>query len=141
MSEVLLKMTESKARKKPKFKRSDIGKRKYKGRITTSWRYPHGMDNKVRLKIKGYSSQPNVGYRNPRDIRGKHPSGYEEVLVHSLDDLDMINPDFQAARIAKAVGLKKTLTIQDKADELGVIILNPRKALEEELEEFEEEKE
>jgi large subunit ribosomal protein L32e len=109
--------------------------------VKTSWRQPRGTDNKVRLKLKGYQPQPGSGYRNPRALRGKHPSGYNEVRVHNTDELEALDPDTQAARIAKAVGLRKALLIQDKADELGIIILNPKRSLEEEiLEEIEEEK-
>ncbi|MHA2407337.1 MAG: 50S ribosomal protein L32e [Candidatus Ranarchaeia archaeon] len=133
-------MPEPKARKKPTFKRADSGQSKYKGRIKSSWRQPRGTDNKVRLKLKGYGPQPGSGYRNPRALRGKHPSGYTEILVNNIRELETLDPDVQAARIAKAVGLRKALLIQDKADELGIIILNPKRAMEEEiLEEVEEE--
>ncbi|MHA2060043.1 MAG: 50S ribosomal protein L32e [Candidatus Ranarchaeia archaeon] len=134
-------MPEPKARKKPTFKRADSGQTKYKGRVKRSWRQPRGTDNKVRLKLKGYSPQPGSGYQNPRALRGKHPSGYHEVLVNNPTELESVDSDTQAARIAKAVGLRKALLIQDKADELGIIILNPKRALDEELlEESDEEK-
>ena len=126
-------MPNIKPRKKPKFKRPDIGKRKYKGRISTTWRYPSGIDNMVRLKIRGYSKQPGSGYGNPRVIRGKHPSGYEEVRVFNPKEVEKVDPDYQAIRIAKQVGLKKSLTIQNKADELGVVILNPKQVIDEDL--------
>jgi large subunit ribosomal protein L32e len=61
--------------------------------------------------------------------------------VNNPTELESVDSDTQAARIAKAVGLRKALLIQDKADELGIIILNPKRALDEELlEESDEEK-
>jgi large subunit ribosomal protein L32e len=61
--------------------------------------------------------------------------------VNNPTELESLDSDTQAARIAKAVGLRKVLLIQDKADELGIIILNPKRALDEELlEESDEEK-
>jgi large subunit ribosomal protein L32e len=118
-------------------------------RLKEPWRRPRGCDNKMRLKIKGWPKSPNIGYRSPREIRGLHPSGYEEALVHNISQLNTIDPEKQAVRIAHTVGTKKRMEIIAIARERGVHILNPKEIaeLEEELaeeeiaEELEEEEE
>lgn len=90
-----------------------------------SWRKARGQHSKQR---KGKAHAPpivKVGYRGPKEARGLHPSGFEEVLVHNADDLDEIDPDTQAARIASGVGKRKRVTIIEKAQDEGIHVLNP----------------
>jgi len=47
------------------------------------------------------------------------------VLVYNVKDLENVNPERQAIRIASCVGMKKRLQIEEKAKELGIKILNP----------------
>ena len=94
-------------------------------RIDSSWRYPKGLDNKSRTKLKGWKKHPHAGYRNPRSLRGLHPSGLKDQLVYRPEDLEDIDPQIYGIRIAKTVGNRKRLSIRDKADELGLIIFNP----------------
>ena len=93
-------------------------------RIKENWRRPRGIDSKIRLKKKGYPKMPDIGYRSPKLIRGLHPSGFREVLVYNPSQLDNINPDREAIRIAHSVGKKKRMEIIKKAEELGIKILN-----------------
>ncbi len=88
------------------------------------WRKPKGNDNKMRLHWKGYPAVVSIGYRSPEQVRGLHPSGFEIVIVHSVKDLESVNPQKQAIYIARTVGLKKRLEIIRKAKELGIKILN-----------------
>jgi len=94
----------------------------------------------MRKKVKGWPKSPEVGYRTPKEMRGLHPSGYEEVLVRNMDDVRKVDPKTQAIRIAHNVGARKRVEISAIADELKVQVLNPKRAveLEEELEEVEE---
>ncbi len=92
------------------------------------WRRPRGRHNKWRERYGGKWSGrilPNPGFSSPKAVRGLHPSGYEEVLVHTPKDLDGVNPEIQAVRIASTVGLRKRLAIEEKARELGIKVLNP----------------
>ena len=94
------------------------------------WRRPKGRHNKFRERYGGKWSGrilPNPGFSSPKAVRGLHPSGYEDVLVFSLKDLEKIDPSTQAARISSRVGLKKRLVIEEKASEMGIKILNPIK--------------
>lgn len=113
-------------RKRPKFVKQESWRYV---RVSPSWRKPRGIDNKMRVKLKGYPKLPSIGYRNPKLVRGLHPSGYEEVIVYSPKDLEKINPENQVARIAHAVGFRKKLGIIEKAKDLDIKILNISKEL------------
>ncbi len=90
------------------------------------WRKPTGIDSKMRRKKKGWPKSAEVGYRGPRAARGLHPSGYVEVLIRTVDDVDQVEPETQAIRIAHAVGARKRIEIMARARESQVHILNPR---------------
>jgi len=66
----------------------------------------------------------NPGYRTPKAVRGLHPSGFKEVLVHNVNELREINPDIEGARIASTVGYKKRIDIESEADNLGIHVFN-----------------
>lgn len=120
-----LKTREKLKKKKPDFVRQESWRYV---RLKENWRRPKGLDNKMRRKIKGWPSTVNAGYRGPKKARGLHPSGYEEVIVRNVDDLEKINPVLQAARIAHTVGIKKRAQILLRAKEKGIRVLNPPKA-------------
>lgn len=106
----------------PAFNRQDHHKKR---RVPTSWRQPRGDLSKQRRGIKGKGDTVEPGFRTPTAVRGKHPSGFEEVLVHRPADLDEIDPDREAARIASAVGDRKRERIEERAMELEIRVLNP----------------
>jgi large subunit ribosomal protein L32e len=103
------------------FKREDNHKKKS---VPDSWRKPKGGHSRSRLKKKGAAPKPEAGYRTPEEDRGKHPSGYEEVLVHNTSDLEEIESDTEAARIGSTVGGRKREMIIEKADEEDIKVLN-----------------
>ncbi len=118
----LLKIRNNMNRKRPKFRRQEGFRYR---RLGDSWRKPKGKHSKMR-KHKGY--RPPVvdsGYRGPKKVRGLHPSGFREILVHNPDELDNVNPDFEAVRIASRVGVRKRINIEKRAEELGIRVLNP----------------
>jgi large subunit ribosomal protein L32e len=94
-------------------------------RINSSWRKPQGKHSNQRLKKNSAPQMPQAGLRTPKDQRGLHPSGFEDVLVHRPEDLEDLDSDEQAARIASKVGGRKTEMILEKAEELDVKVLNP----------------
>ncbi|WP_297536052.1 50S ribosomal protein L32e, partial [Thermococcus sp.] len=87
---------------------------------------PKGIDSKMRLKKKGKPRSPSIGWSSPKAVRGLHPSGYEEVLVHNLKELEKLDPTRQVARIAGTVGARKRELIIARAKELGIKVLNAR---------------
>ncbi|MGB9964999.1 50S ribosomal protein L32e [Halobacterium hubeiense] len=107
---------------KPQFNRQDYHKKK---RTPKSWRRPRGQLSKQRRGVKGKGDTVEAGFRTPEAVRGKHPSGFEEVRVHNTDDLEEIDPDTEAARIASKVGARKRERIEEQAEEAGIRVLNP----------------
>jgi len=107
---------------KPQFNRADYHKKK---RVPTSWRAPRGQLSKQRRGVKGKGDTVEAGFRSPTAVRGKHPSGFEEVRVHNPDDLEPVDPDAEAVRIASGVGGRKRERIEDAAEEAGIRVLNP----------------
>jgi large subunit ribosomal protein L32e len=118
-----LKMRRKVKAKKPQFVRYESWR--YARLRRSSWRRQKGLDNKVRLKFKGWEVSPNVGYRGPRAGRDLHPSGYKEIIIHNLEELEGIDPKQYAVRIAHTVGTRKRMLILGKTEELGVKVLNP----------------
>ncbi|HIP89164.1 MAG TPA: 50S ribosomal protein L32e [Thermococcus paralvinellae] len=119
----LLRIRAKLKRKKPRFLRQEWW-RYPKFKNNPKWRRPKGIDSKMRLKKKGKPRSPSIGWSSPRLVRGLHPSGYEEVLVHNVKELEAIDPLRQVARIAGTVGKKKRLVIIERAKELGIKVLN-----------------
>lgn len=79
-----------------------------------------------RKKEKGAPRMPSIGYRSPARLRGLHPSGLQEVLVYTIDQLDGLRPTVHAVRIASRVGDRKRLAILERSDDLGLLVLNPQ---------------
>ena len=122
--------------KKPRFRRQESWRYK---RVGDRWRKPHGVDSKMRKKVKGWPASPTTGYRSPKKTRGLHPSGFVETRVQSVEDLGGIDPELQAIRIARTVGGRKRVEILALAEEKGIHVLNPRRIREpEEFKESEE---
>jgi len=118
----LLKVRKKQKSKKPAFRRHDSHKKK---RVGESWRRPRGIHNKLRSGIAAKGTLVQIGYRSPNEVRGLHPSGYEEVLVHRPSDVEKVDTTTQAIRVSGKVGTKKRLDIEERAEELGIKILNP----------------
>lgn len=98
-------------------------------RIDTPWRKPKGVDNHMRLSVKGWPHLVRVGYRVPKQVRYLHPSGYRDVLVHNMAELERLSPQTDAARLAAGLGKKKRIELAKRAKELGIRILNGRNLL------------
>ncbi len=112
--------------KKPEFRHFEAHKKLRLRNL--GWRRPRGIHNKFRRRYGGKWSGrilPNPGFSSPKAVKGLHPSGYKEVLVYNVKDLEGLDPKRQAVRISSRVGLKKRLAIEEKAKELGLKILNP----------------
>ncbi|WP_435127752.1 50S ribosomal protein L32e [Halobaculum sp. D14] len=107
---------------KPQFNRQDYHKKK---RTPTSWRRPRGGLSKQRRGVKGKGPKVEAGFRSPEAARGLHPSGFEEVRVHNTDDLEGVDADTEAVRIASKVGARKRERIEDVCADREIRVLNP----------------
>ncbi|MEM1583681.1 MAG: 50S ribosomal protein L32e [Nitrososphaerota archaeon] len=108
--------------KRPEFARQESWRY---ARLKPNWRRPRGKDSKMRLQKSGAPQLVKVGYRTPRKYRNIHPSGYMEVLVHRVGDLEGLDPGRHAVRIAGSVGRLKKFKIMEEAEKKGLKVLNP----------------
>ncbi len=118
----LLKKKNELARKRVEFHRKEW--HRYK-KLGDSWRKPRGKHSKLREQIDTRIPIVDAGFRGPRSVRGLHPSGFREVLVHTPGDLDKIDASRSAARIGSTVGSRKREIIEKRAQELNIRVLNP----------------
>ena len=107
--------------RRPAFKRQEWFRY---AKLGEAWRRPKGIHSKMKRNLKRRPPVVDIGFRGPTEVRGLHPSGFEEVLVYNVDGLEGIDPKKQAVRIGGTVGTKKRIDIQDRADELGIRVLN-----------------
>jgi len=112
-------------KKTPSFRRTEWYR--YKRLSRSGWRAPHGMDNKQRRNYKYRSALVRIGHGKVAAARFLHPSGFKEVMVHNLNDLESIDPETEAARVGATVGGRKREHIYSRADELGIRVLNRRR--------------
>lgn len=107
--------------RRPAFKRQEWFRY---SKLGEKWRKPKGIHSKMREQLHRRPPIVKVGYRGPKEVRGLHPSGFEEILIHNIFQLENIDPKTQAARVGATVGTKKRIGIEDRADELGIRVLN-----------------
>ena len=105
----------------PAFKRGEWFRYK---KLGTSWRRPRGVTNKMRRNRRYRPPKVRIGFGKPASVRYLHPSGFEEVLVHNLKDLESMDPKVQAARIGATVGTRKRTFMIEEADKKGIRVLN-----------------
>jgi large subunit ribosomal protein L32e len=111
------------SKRRPSFKRQEWFRYK---RLGDHWRRPRGLHSKMRVHKKYRPPVVRVGYRSPSLVRDLHPSGFREVLVHNVADVEGVNPEKEAIRIGRSVGLRKRIDIVEKADDLHIRVLNRR---------------
>jgi large subunit ribosomal protein L32e len=114
-------------KKQPAFKRQEWFR--YRRLARTGWRKPKGNDSSMRKNRKYRPPMARIGFGKLASVRGLHPSGFREVMVHRPDDLDDIDPNTEAARVGARVGGRKRAVIHERADELGIRVLNRRRGV------------
>jgi len=120
-----IEVLKAQKKKQPAFRRQEWFR--YRRLAKTGWRKPKGMQSSQRVNRKYRSPMARVGYRKIASVRGLHPSGFKEVMVHKPADLNGIDPERQAVRIGSRVGNRKRAQIHDRADDLGLRVLNRRR--------------
>ena len=126
MAEDKIRLIRARNAQRGSFKRQGLSRKK---KLEDTWRRPRGLQSKQRKGYRAKGAHPQPGYGSPKAVRGMHPSGFEDVLVYNLADLENLNPEIQAIRIASTVGNKKREEIQKKAEELGFRVLNQKEVI------------
>jgi large subunit ribosomal protein L32e len=108
-------------KKRPSFRRVESWRYK---RVKNSWRKARGIDSQTRKKTKTGVKSPSMGYRGPKKVRGLHPSGFEEVRVHNINDLKGLNNKKHAIKVSTKLGVKKRINVIDYAQSRGFKVLN-----------------
>ena len=95
--------------------------RKKSNKKWQKWRKPRSIDLDRGLQ-HGY--RPKIGYANKTEIKGIHPSGYIELRVENVNDLEKVKVKINAIRIGATVGKKKRNEIIKIANQKGIWVLN-----------------
>jgi large subunit ribosomal protein L32e len=118
----ILRIARQKKKHKPQFRHEQAHRWI---RVSDSWRKLRGIDSATREKRKGRIAMVSSGYRSPKAVRNLHPSLYVEVRVHRPSEVEDLNPDVHAVRIAATVGARKRQEIIAAADAKLLRVLNP----------------
>ncbi len=99
------------------------------------WKYRKatGLDNKVRLKIKGHYRNVSIGFGSERKSRGQI-KGLKPVLVHNLEEIKKLNKN--ETGILANIGSRKKIEIANYVIEnkIKLVNFNAQKFLEQEKE-------
>jgi large subunit ribosomal protein L32e len=117
----LLALRSAKNAARPKFRRQEWHRYRMFG---DEWRKPQGGQSKLRRHFGYRWNLPSIGYRGPRAVRGLHPSGFQEILVHNERQIEGLDATKQAVRIARGVGARKREIIEKACDDKGLRVLN-----------------
>ena len=118
----LLRIKKMLRKKRPSFRR--IESWRYKRVKRSGWRAAKGIDSKTRQKLKSGVKSPNVGYRSPKKLRGLHPSGLIEKVIHNLNQINELDPNIHGLKISSKIGNKKRMGMIEKAQLKNFKILN-----------------
>uniref|UniRef100_A0A7E4VKF9 60S ribosomal protein L32 n=1 Tax=Panagrellus redivivus TaxID=6233 RepID=A0A7E4VKF9_PANRE len=95
-------------------------------RLRPNWRKPKGIDNCVRRRFKGTRRMPKIGYRNDKRTRHVLPNGFKKVLIHNVQDLELLltqNHKY-CGEVAHAVSSKSRKAIVERAAQLRIKLTN-----------------
>jgi large subunit ribosomal protein L32e len=99
-----------------------------RGRIKDSWRKQRGIDNKKRIKMRKMGASPEIGYRNPEQLRGLRCDNTRAMLVHNMRELQALiesgrTKEFVAV-IAKQVATRKRIEMTRLASQHSLRVTN-----------------
>ena len=90
-----------------------------------AWRKPRGLQSKQRRHYGYRPTVVSIGFRSPRLVRGRTPTGFRPILVETVPEIARIDPAHEAAIIARTVGTQKRLVLEEAARKRGIHVLNP----------------
>lgn len=110
--------------RRPKFVRQQAHRYFAIGRWDT-WRRPRGQQSKQRRHYGYRPTVVSIGFGSPRRTRGLTPTGFVPVLVRRPEEIEAIDLTHQAAIIARTVGTRRRIQIEEAARKRGVHVINP----------------
>ena len=114
-------------KKHPKFNIPNYGTRSRK-RVKERWRKQRGIDNKKRVKIGHMGASPEIGYRNPAQLRGCRSDSTRAMLVHNMKELQALieagRTQGVVATIAKQVATRKRIEMTKIASQHSLRVTN-----------------
>ncbi|MBU0471427.1 MAG: hypothetical protein KKF65_02285 [Nanoarchaeota archaeon] len=110
-----------KTKKKITFVRTDSHKKK---RLGLKWRRPKGLQNKRRLRKRGYGLVVKKGYKTPLSERGISKQGLTPIKIDSLKSLALVDNKTQGIIVSSKLGDKKRLPIMQEAKKKQIQVLN-----------------
>jgi len=107
-------------KKKPNFIRQDSNKYNFQ----SGWRKPRGLQSKLRLRKKGHSKIPKVGYGSPKATKGLDKFNLMPVLISNIKEIKSINRDSNSIILSSKMGNKSKIKILEECKKLNIQILN-----------------
>jgi len=120
----LLKLREKMKKRRPRFLRQEVH-RLIRFKNNPTWRKPEGKRSKMRTREAAKPKMPDIGWRGPAAVRGFHPSGVREVIIHNARELEGLGDDV-IVKVSSTVGQKKKVEIVKEAQKRKVKVANPR---------------
>jgi large subunit ribosomal protein L32e len=95
--------------------------------VKVNWRRPRGVTSRMRKEKNGWPQLVKVGHGSPSNLRGRHPRGLDERLVHNESDLEGLNSKQHIVRLSATLGERRRLILLDRIKSLNIHIANPGK--------------
>ena len=90
-----------------------------------SWRRPRGLQSKQRRHYGYRSTVVSVGFGSPAATRGLTPTGFRPILIRTAKEIESLDVHRDAVLIARTVGTRRRLVLEEEARRRGLHILNP----------------
>lgn len=117
-------MEQLKVRNKVKARKPEFNRQNANGHddFIGSWRYPKGIQSKMRRGFRGKGAMPSVGYGSPRSVSGLSRKGLKLVLVHNTKDLEGLTTEY-GVMIARSVGMRKRMQLLNSIKEKNLHVM------------------
>jgi large subunit ribosomal protein L32e len=112
------------------------------------WRTPRGKRSKMRSKERAKPALVKIGFRGPKAVRGLHPKGVPEIIVHTVQEIEQLEIKEKETvkgtkpkkkrkkekdkkryeyiiKIASTVGTRKKIEIVKATQEKNLYVANP----------------
>lgn len=119
------KVVHKRVKKFVRFESEDFGK------MSASWRKPHGIDCRVRRRFRGNKKMPKCGYGSDKKTKFILPNGFKKMTITNLKDLEALfmNNRVFCGEICSNLSARKRIAIVKRAAELNVRLTNGKAKL------------